>query len=446
MTRTRLEPIALFALTLSLGCGVAADSDGLEEGEVDAGHLSDVLGPDANLDDPVVAGDLTYPIVETWQQTCYGSGAAMTCAEPGSAFSGQDAQYQGIAGELVDNGDGTINDRVTGLMWQQDPGAKMTWDQAMDGAASFQLAGYDDWRLPTIRELYSLMDFSGVDPSGYEGSDTSALTPFISDLFDFQYGDEGAGERIIDAQFATSTLYVSETMDGETMFGVNFADGRIKGYGTGPMPGGNTDKEFFVLYVRGETGYGVTSFSNNGDGTVSDEATGLTWQQADSGDGLDWDGALGYCERLELAGNGDWRLPNAKELHSILDYTRSPSTTDSAAIDPVFDATSIINEAGVSDFAAYWTSTTHVSWASDREGANAVYINFGRAMGYLGGQWQDVHGAGAQRSDPKTGDPDDYPTGHGPQGDAIRIFNQVRCVRSGANLIGDTGSSQPEGE
>ena len=42
----------------------------------------------------------------------------------------------------------------------------------------------------------------------------------------------------------------------------------------------------------------------------------------------------------------------------------------------------------------------------------------------------DVHGAGAQRSDPKSGNPNDYPTGRGPQGDAIRIYNYVRCVRN----------------
>lgn len=48
------------------------------------------------------------------------------------------------------------------------------------------------------------------------------------------------------------------------------------------------------------------------------------------------------------------------------------------------------------------------------------------------GAWIDVHGAGCQRSDPKTGSPDDYPTGYGPQGDAIRIDNYVRCVRDAA--------------
>ena len=51
-------------------------------------------------------------------------------------------------------------------------------------------------------------------------------------------------------------------------------------------------------------------------------------------------------------------------------------------------------------------------------------------MGYFNGVWQDVHGAGAQRSDPKTGSADDYPYGHGPQGDAIRIQNFVRLVRN----------------
>lgn len=58
-----------------------------------------------------------------------------------------------------------------------------------------------------------------------------------------------------------------------------------------------------------------------------------------------------------------------------------------------------------------------------------AYVSFGRAMGYMDGTRSDVHGASAQRSDPKAGDPADYPTGNGPQGDAIRIHNTVRLVR-----------------
>ena len=80
------------------------------------------------------------------------------------------------------------------------------------------------------------------------------------------------------------------------------------------------------------------------------------------------------------------------------------------------------------DYPAFWSSTTHANQVS---GGNASYVNFGRALGYMNNQWVDVHGAGAQRSDPKTGSAADWPTGHGPQGDAIRGSNYVRCVTGG---------------
>ena len=110
-------------------------------------------------------------------------------------------------------------------------------------------------------------------------------------------------------------------------------------------PGGG-DKTFFVICVRGNTNYGINNFVDNGDGTVTDQAAGLMWMQNDSGIGYNWEDALDYAETLSFAGYDDWRLPNAKELQSILDYTRSPDTTSSPAIDPVFNVTSITNEEG----------------------------------------------------------------------------------------------------
>lgn len=192
----------------------------------------------------------------------------------------------------------------------------------------------------------------------------------------------------------------------------------------------------FVRYVRGNPDYGVSNFVGNGDGTITDLATGLMWTQQDSGKGMNWEDALAYAENLELAGHDDWRLPNAKELQSIVDYTRSPATTNSPAIDPVFSVTSITDEGGRTNYPSYWTSTTHAS--SGNSGRAAVYVAFGEALGFMeiprnsgNRQLMDVHGAGAQRSDPKTGDPDDFPMGRGPQGDVIRIYNYVRCVRGG---------------
>ena len=52
----------------------------------------------------------------------------------------------------------------------------------------------------------------------------------------------------------------------------------------------------------------------------------------------------------------------------------------------------------------------------------------------MGWSWTDVHGAGAQRSDPKVDDGQEYPTGHGPQGDAIHFNNYVRCVSDDSAL------------
>jgi hypothetical protein len=282
--------------------------------------------------------------------------------------------------------------------------------------------------------------------------------PYIdTKYFDFAYGDGDAGERFIDAQYWSSTQYVSTTMQGNaTAFGVNFADGRIKGYGTAAR---SFRDNRYVRYVRGGNNYGVNKFVDNGNGTTTDNATGLTWLQQDSGafksgtkgDGsLNWEEALAWCESLDYAGVNDWRLPNAKELHSIVDYTRSPATTNSAAIDPMFQATYLpngVNNNGYANYAHYWSSTTHLDGMP--LGSRGVYFAFGRADGLMNGQMLDVHGAGAQRSDQKSGDPSNLPVGQGPQGDVQSIYNYARCVRGGTATYtsgymgsGSSGGSQ----
>jgi len=398
---------------------------------------------DSETDEDRVSEKVSYKVVETGQKSCFnGEGAEITCVDSKEPFFGQDAQYLGAKTEYVDNSDGTITDKVTGLMWQKDPGSKMTLDEATKGADSFNLAGYSDWRLPSIKELYSLILFTGLDPSGVQGDDTSSLVPFIDDsYFNFSYGNPDDGERIIDSQFASSTKYVSTTMNGdETVFGVNFADGRIKGY---PVTMRDAGKLFFVLYVRGDSDYGKNEFEKMGDNRVLDRATNLTWMKNDNENGLLWEDALKYCEELTLDEISEWRLPDVKELQTIVDYTRSPDTTNSAAIDPIFSTTKIKNEAGEDDYPFFWSSTTH---ENHMNGKNASYVSFGRAMGKMNGTWMDVHGAGAQRSDPKTGDPSSYPDGHGPQGDAIRIYNYVRCVTGGdAKFTTDTNEPDNSG-
>jgi len=211
----------------------------------------------------VILPDISgYPIVGTNQTTYYNNSSEISATIFGEAFYGQNANYQGTTPSYHDNGDGTITDLVTGLMWSQTPDMdengdidvddKMTYDEAASNASSYDIGAYNDWRLPTIKELYSLIIFSGVDPSGFEGTSTEGLVPFIdTNYFDFAYGDTDAGERIIDAQYATTSMYV----DGELLFGVNFADGRIKGYPKYRPESGAANTMYFRM-VRGNIDYG----------------------------------------------------------------------------------------------------------------------------------------------------------------------------------------------
>jgi len=89
---------------------------------------------------------------------------------------------------------------------------------------------------------------------------------------------------------------------------------------------------------------------------VTDNTTGLQWQDDAVGTAVSWQAAIDSCEALSLDGFSDWRLPNLNELISLVDYgTYSPS------IDPTFQYT-------VSN--GYWSSTTHANFASYAWGVN----------------------------------------------------------------------------
>ncbi len=382
------------------------------------------VDPVENL--PNISG---FPIVGTNQNTYYNNTTTTSIISDGEDFFGQNANYPGNEPYYVNNGDGTVTDMVTGLMWQSsfdhngdgsiDYDDKLSFNEILAIPETCTTGGYTDWRVPTIKEQYSLIMFSGRDISGYEGSSTDELIPFINtDFFEFAYGDIDAGERLIDMQCASTNMYVSMEVE-PLVFGVNFADGRIKGYGTQMM---DQEKAFNYLLVRGNTSYGINEFIDNGDRTITDHATELMWMQEDNGEGVLWKDALSYSENMVFAGHSDWRLPDAKELQSIVDYTRSPASSGTAAIDPLFSCTQITNEAGEEDYPFYWSSTTHANWTEANDGAWGAYVAFGRAMGNMSEMpgvqapmatsniknsgaetnWIDVHGAGAQRSDPKS--------------------------------------------
>jgi len=350
------------------------------------------------------AKTVTSRVPDTQQGSCFSTTAKSPCPSEGQALYGQDAHYNGPAPNYTDNANGAITDNLTGLLWEKAHHAKrIGYGEAKSACRALTLGGRSDWRLPTIKELFSLADFRGSQKRHF----------FIDDVFDFAAPDASVlqGDRFASThstqmmgQTWSSTIYtgVHYGRPGvEAAFFYNFLDGHIK---QAPTRGKNS---LFYRCVSGPE-WGANDFQNNGDGTVSDRALGLTWQQSDDGQTRDWVNALDYCESLTLAGHNDWRLPNVKELQSIVDYTKN---------DPALDQRYLKQ----SDKKAwYWSSTTHgdnISMAS--------YVCFGKCVSSQG---VDTHGAGAQRSDPKTGDPNRW-TSLGGQQDEVRIYNAVRCVR-----------------
>ena len=358
----------------------------------------------------------SFPIVGTSQTGCWDStGNSITAPLPNAAFYGQDAQFIHTTPAYTQSSDGlTVKDQVTGLTWQKSHDSGIYYwaatETVVDNLNKQNYGGYNDWRVPTIKELYSLWNGS----AGWPYIDTK--------YFAINYSSE---EDLSHAIFWSCDKYtgvlgnISGNIPGaELAFGINFGTGHIKAYSISIGP------KHFVRCVRGNLAYGVNVFQHNNDGTISDLATGLMWQQTDNGSGLDWEHALAYAQTQNNAnhlGHNDWRVPNTKELQSIVDYTRSPYATNSAnvgpAINALFSCTGILNDGGKADYPYYWTSTSAIPNPTGAY-SYAWYVAFGRAED---GNGEDLHGAGAVRFDKKT-----VGTGVGEE----RVLNYVRLVRN----------------
>ncbi len=151
-----------------------------------------------------IAADPPAPVAKTGQTACYNtSGTEVSCAG-----TGQDGEYQyGVASSsprFTDNGDGTVTDNLTGLMWAKNANlaGAMTWFEAIDFANNLSLGGEgcvykencggsscgqpdcdpnckEDWRLPNRSEMESLLDFSNYNPALPSGHPFTRVTSYI---------------------------------------------------------------------------------------------------------------------------------------------------------------------------------------------------------------------------------------------------------------------------
>ncbi|MBA7494398.1 hypothetical protein ES702_04973 [subsurface metagenome] len=279
------------------------------------------------------------PIPDTGQTKCYGNSVEITCPLPEEPFYGQDAQHitnpqsytklDASGNDLPDTSTEwvMVRDNVTGLIWEvkQDkddiqnyanphdadntytwydsnpetnggdpgsPGGGTDTEDFINALNSANFGGYDDWRLPTIKELSFIKNFE-------TNHSTIATDYFPNSIY----------------HYWSSTPYASDP---------EYAFYAYSYYAT-------TKSKSIPSYVRAVRGGQFTnSVIDNGNGTITDMSTGLMWEVKDDGDGTpnyenphdadntyNWEDALSLCENLTLAGYDDWRLPNINELLSL---------------------------------------------------------------------------------------------------------------------------------
>ncbi|MCX6268033.1 MAG: SUMF1/EgtB/PvdO family nonheme iron enzyme [Bacteroidetes bacterium] len=219
--------------------------------------------------------------------------------------TGQTAGYTSTAGEdcdylinpqsFTDKGDGTITDNNTLLMWQKTDGGEMTVENAEIYCNNLALAGYSDWRLPSAVELFSINSYNHLNP---------ALNTEFFTLTQAEY-------------WWTSEKQADDQMK---VWVVN-AGGGIGAHPKSETIGAGGTRRFHGRAVRNivTTAFALPHFSDNGNGTISDNFTGLAWQKYQPADLMTWEEALAYSHTVDLGGKTDWRLPNVKEIQSAWD-------------------------------------------------------------------------------------------------------------------------------
>ncbi|KJU87045.1 secreted protein containing DUF1566 [Candidatus Magnetobacterium bavaricum] len=280
------------------------------------------------------------------------------------------------------NANQTVTDNLTGLIWAKDAGTPTVgsctggtkpWQAALDYVACLNTAnylGYNDWRLPNINELESLVHdgltdivawpnsqgFANVQYWGYWSSTTYASATSNAWLVGVCGSYVNYGPKSI------SLCYVVPVRSGQSgSVGISaiWSTGQTTTYATGDDGA-----------LKKGVAWPNPRFTDNSNNTVTDNLTGLVWAKDAgtptvgsivsffmcTGGTKTWQAALNYVACLNAynyLGYRDWRLPNRKELSSLVDRGRYTSSIPSGH--PFSNLQS-------SD---YWSSTTYASVTSN---------------------------------------------------------------------------------
>jgi hypothetical protein len=305
-------------------------------------------------DSPVVTGVYSYQTIKTGQTISFAAGDDAATAQ------GVSPSYTGPTQHPTYTSDYTTTDNYTGLVWRSCSegqtgagcaGGASTSSFAAGSASCSALnamnagngyAGSTNWRLPTMRELLTLLDYSLAV--------YTINTAIFPNTANFAYWSSTPYPP--NGGFAWYTDYTN---------GNSFATT-------------NTNPYHSRCVIAPSITDAPNSYTDNGDGTVKENRTGLTWQKCSQGQNNDstcsgaittstWANALTYCNTLGLAGK-TWRLPNINEIGTLYDFTIAAGAT--------IDLTTFPSTPSGSPGGYYWSSSTYMA-----NTANAWFLNFG---------------------------------------------------------------------
>jgi hypothetical protein len=315
-------------------------------------------GGEGNSSTEVLAYPSLFPL-KTYQTYCLDpAGTFIVCngtGQDGQIQAGRVANFIGPVLHAIYPADYTTTDNDTGLVWKAcseglsgtncttGTALRSTWDTATAACAALNTAnggtgyaGKSNWRVPTVEELETLINYSIYGPTIFSAN------------FPGTYSDD----------WWSSSTNVSDT------------SAWIVSFLTGGVTLGAKAGLAYVRCVSGSFNQGDV-FIENGDGSVTDRGTGLVWQRCGMGQNNDtgcsgsaladtWTNALSYCNGLALGGR-TWRLPNVNELKSITNRNVLPASISTAS----FPST-VANH--------YWASSTVYTPGLK---LNAWSVNFG---------------------------------------------------------------------
>ena len=278
---------------------------------------------------------IILPHICSGQTKCYDMEKEIECPAKGEEFYGQDAQYaalgyclpQSFTIKVSDKGEKTVVDNNTGLEWQQEvmPVAMISLDEAKNYCANLDIGNHNDWRLPSMDELSTLLY--------YDNSPTINLEYFPDTPSDNFW----TSSRDMNDMYISYYIINFKDADKGAVISTNFME--------------SVSRQASIRCVRGEiyesvsktrflVEFGEESFKGNSD-------TNLIWKglMGNFDNSFSWGARLKYCEDLDFIGLSDWRLPNVRELETITAdevhfYSGSSSTTYAWSPEEHFGVTS----------------------------------------------------------------------------------------------------------